>query len=734
MKNFYKIFSFALLVFVTGCIQNGPEIPEEVIGAKVPEFEGVAKWESKTASTIEVTATVGRENGYKITERGFLYGTSPSPSEENDATKVIDTDMDTDKRTGSYTLTIEGLNNNTTYYIRPYAINRIGTGYASELTTSTNEGMAEIETWKPKTDFVFASSALTGVVIIFRGEGSIEKAGVYYYEKGHIEQADSFFCEASNLINAAQGDTLFCQLTGLKPDTEYEVQAFFVNKYGLVRGKTESFHTQDGILIMGTTERIERGYTEVTLSSSVSNEKDESVLVVQRGFCWSIGTVTTTPDVSNNIDSCGVGTGVFVGTITGLSANTVYYARSFAVSNFGVTVYGDVIDVRTKTDVPTVITEEVTGIESGNATVKGLIDDEGEYPVTLSGICWSRTNNVPNINNDSALYLVAGADSVFSGQLTKLRGGITYYVRAFARNSRGIVYGEVKTFRTPPIFSTGLSPFEGAMRYPNTVAYFSIGQQLYMLGGDLGPSCSNELWRYSVATNRWEELLPFPAGPAKWQYGITYGNGAYVYGGFNPNGSETTGLYYYDPYQNRWYYYNGPDSVVVYHTVGYAFSNSVFYVGGISNDTIRQDVWGFDNSYKSWDKKTDFPVKQYGGVAVALNTATYVGLGRGDNGLCNGTLWSTSDDAHTWAYVSNTNITGFVAGGVAMYGRLYVVVVDGTTHYMLEYNPDTDEWTRKAQFPSGHVAFHCIFMANNRIYIGIGGNSIMVYDPLWDNL
>ena len=730
-KLHFIISSFTLLTLLAGCIQNGPEIPSDVIGAKEPEFEGSAKVEAVTATSVRVTATVAKENGYKITERGFYYGTSESPSEENGAMKIVDTDMDIEKRTGSYTLTINNLSNHTTYYIRPYAINTVGTGSAPDIEISTVEGIAIIETIKPDAAMIFASSAVTGIKIINTGEGDIEKAGIIYYEKGHVEQTDSCIFVASYPINVSQGDSLKCILTGLTPDTEYYVQAFLVNKYGVTRGGLDSLKTRDGKPVIGYTEREDRGYTEIMMASSVTNGGDETVLITEYGFCWATSAETINPDLSNNFKDFGSGVGPFSGTITGLTSNTLYSVRAYAISNLGIIVYGEVIEVRTITDIPTVITEEVTDFDGGNAVVKGLLDDEGEYPVTVSGICWSRTNPYPDMNVDSVLYLVVGADSVFTGLLTGLRGGITYYVQAFAENAKGIAYGEVKSFQTPPIFSTGLKALDGFARYENSTAYFAIQQYLYVLGGDLGPNCTKELLRYSITTNTWDQSLAFPGGTAKWQYGVTFGYGAYVYGGFNSNGNETSEIYYYDPNQNRWFSYNGPDSTIVNRTVGYALSSNVYFVGGQSGDTVRQDVWRFNNTNKAWDKMTDFPDKQYGGVAAVINNVPYVGLGRDTSDVCNGTLWTSSDGALTWDFQNYTNdITGYVLGGVACHGRLYVV---DESYDILEYNPDADEWTRKSHFPAEHLAFHCIYMVNNKIYIGMGGGSMIVYDPLWDN-
>ena len=121
----FILVTFILLLLLKGCISY-PEMETSVVGAKVPEFEKAAESVSQKATSVRVFAILGKENGEKITERGFVYSTSPSPTLEN-GNKVFDTGIGI----GRYELSIDDLDNNTTYYIRSYAINKIGTGYGT---------------------------------------------------------------------------------------------------------------------------------------------------------------------------------------------------------------------------------------------------------------------------------------------------------------------------------------------------------------------------------------------------------------------------------------------------------------------------------------------------------------------------------------------------------------------------------------------------------------------------
>lgn len=88
--------------------------------------------------------------------------------------------------------------------------------------------------------------------------------------------------------------------------------------------------------------------TEITTTSAVSGgELDEMTpLIVSKGICWSTDQNPTTEnfktiDFSNNTN--------FICSMTGLSPNTKYYVRAFAINTAG-TSYGKQIEFTTLTE------------------------------------------------------------------------------------------------------------------------------------------------------------------------------------------------------------------------------------------------------------------------------------------------------------------------------------------------------------------------------------------------
>ena len=75
----------------------------------------------------------------------------------------------------------------------------------------------------------------------------------------------------------------------------------------------------------------------------------------------------------------------------------------------------------------------------------GNVTSDGNLDVTARGVCWSTSPN-PTISNSKTTD-GTGTGS-FTSNVTGLAEGTTYYVRAYATNSKGTAYGAEKSFTT----------------------------------------------------------------------------------------------------------------------------------------------------------------------------------------------------------------------------------------------------------------------------------------------
>ncbi len=93
-------------------------------------------------------------------------------------------------------------------------------------------------------------------------------------------------------------------------------------------------------------------------------------------------------------------------------------------------------------DLKTVTVSEITTV---SAVSGGEVISEGTSDITVRGVCWGTTSK-PDVTGSHTTD--GNGTGSFSSNLTGLTPGTTYYVRAYATNSEGTVYGDELSFET----------------------------------------------------------------------------------------------------------------------------------------------------------------------------------------------------------------------------------------------------------------------------------------------
>lgn len=88
---------------------------------------------------------------------------------------------------------------------------------------------------------------------------------------------------------------------------------------------------------------------------------------------------------------------------------------------------------------PVVTTEPVTDFTTGTASAGGNVTSDGNAAVTARGVCWSTSPHPLTLNDSTDDGAGTGA---FTSSLSGLSSNTTYYVRAYATNSKGTSYGD----------------------------------------------------------------------------------------------------------------------------------------------------------------------------------------------------------------------------------------------------------------------------------------------------
>lgn len=375
------------------------------------------------------------DGGASVTELGVCYGTSNNPSVENGKT--------IEAKENQTTISLTSLQENTTYYVRAYAKNKVGIAY-SESVAFTTLTMPKVQT--NDISNIQLTSATLNATLLSNGNDSTVTKGFCWSENSN-PTITSLHIEVQNTTASFN-----YQLSNLKDETKYYVRAYAKNKLGVVYGAEKTFTTLSATKpVVSTTTVSSITYTSAKTGGNVTS--DGGATVTDCGICYS---TSSNPTISNSKMSSGSGTGSFTTNLAGLSDGTTYYIRAYATNKKG-TSYGEQRSFTTNAyGKPTVTTSSATNISYTSASVGGNVTSDGGATVTERGVCYA-TYSSPTTSN-SRVKSGSGTGS-FTANLTSLSDGTTYYVRAYAINSEGTTYGSQVTFTTLK------SPFENGHEY-----------------------------------------------------------------------------------------------------------------------------------------------------------------------------------------------------------------------------------------------------------------------------
>lgn len=430
----------------------------------LPTIEINAQTVSYTTATIQ--GKVVSDGGATVIERGFCYSTSNENPTLNDSKKIVG------NGTGSFTSDFNGLNDGIKYYIRSYATNSVGTAYGEVMTFTTIPITAPIVATSAASNVSYTTVTLGGDVTAENG-ASVTERGVCW-----STSVNPTISNSKKTVGSGTG-TFTADLTGLNDGVTYYVRAYATNERGTAYGEEKTFTTTKITApTVTTTAASNISYTTVTLGGNVTAENGASV--TERGVCWS---TSSNPTISNGKKAVGSGTGSFSANITGLSDGVTYYVRAYATNSKG-TSYGEEKSfTTTKITIPTVTTATANNISFTKATLGGNVTKSNGATVTERGVCWSTSAN-PTISNSK--QTIGSGTGSFSANITGLEVGVTYYVRAYAINSKGTAYGNQITFKITN---------DGVIMHAFSV---STTQKVYFSQGNLQYQASTGTWRFAT--------------------------------------------------------------------------------------------------------------------------------------------------------------------------------------------------------------------------------------------
>ena len=286
-----------------------------------------------TQTTAISGGSITNESGAAVTSRGVCWSnTTTSPT-------ILNSKTTDGTGLGTFTSSLTGLSANTTYYVRAYATNSVGTAYGLAISVRTLSATIPTGVTTNTISSITQTTATGGGNSTNDGGATITSKGVCW-----SNTTSSPTIANSKTVDGSGIGSFTSSLSGLTANTTYYVRAYATNSAGTSYGSVISFSTLPATIPTGVTTNSITSTTQTTASGGGSVSSDGGATITSRGICWS--NTTSSPTIINSKTSDGSGIGSFTSSLSGLTANTTYYVRAYATNSAG-TSYGPVTSFTT---------------------------------------------------------------------------------------------------------------------------------------------------------------------------------------------------------------------------------------------------------------------------------------------------------------------------------------------------------------------------------------------------
>ncbi|SHH19192.1 major paralogous domain-containing protein [Chryseolinea serpens] len=250
-KHVSVILLCALLACVNSCTEeNNPE-------AQLPTLTTLTISNITSASATS-GGNITDDGGAEVTARGVCWSTNASPT-------VSDSKTMDGTGTGTFASSLNELAKNTTYHVRAYAINKVGTAYGNELSFMTTDILTvPILLATTPVSAIGQTSAVSGGIVSSDGGAGVTMRGVCW-SVNHNPTTD----DAKTTDGPGTG-SFTSTLSGLMLNTKYYVRAYATNNIGTGYGEETYFTTLGSSGVPGDVVDADgNAYKSVTIGSQI---------------------------------------------------------------------------------------------------------------------------------------------------------------------------------------------------------------------------------------------------------------------------------------------------------------------------------------------------------------------------------------------------------------------------------------------------------------------------------
>ncbi len=288
-------------------------------------------------NSAKFNGSINVEGSPAFTEKGFCYSKTGEPNVSSNKVIVYGSG------TGAYNTTVNGLEYQTTYYVKAYAIQNGQPVYGNTVQFATSWNAVQVST--SAVTSIESTSATFNGMIGNAGSPAYTERGFCYSDWASMPTTT----HNKVVVNGVGVTGNFNKnVTGLSDGTLYYVRAYAIQNGEVVYGESVSFTTNEQPVVYtnevsGLTASEWPVTWSVTFNGYVSSVG--SPAYVERGFCYNIYNDPTY--LNNKVPVSGNGVGTFSKTVSGLSSDHIYYVRAYVKTSAGQYVYGQTVSFST---------------------------------------------------------------------------------------------------------------------------------------------------------------------------------------------------------------------------------------------------------------------------------------------------------------------------------------------------------------------------------------------------
>ena len=386
-----------------------------------------------TAYSAMLHATFLSDNGFKVTERGFCY------SAESQTPTIDHPRVRSELEGNDFTASISGLEPSKTYYYRAYAINEKGIGYG-ETKEFTLPKVQTLTLSSPKVNNITTNGATIISSINSPSDASILEKGVCYSTS--VLQPT---IESEHIIDSSEGNNISVELKDLIEGRQYYVRAYAISRDGTFYSVAAEFSTvQHYLPTVEELAEVEVNDDNATMEARLTDNGGMSI--TECGFCGDSSPAE--PDITRHKKAVAtLKDGVFQAQLTGLTYNTSYHVRAYAVNGKGVG-YSAYVIIKTRSSAKaTIVNMTARNPSPSTLDVSATISADGGAEITERGFVYS-SKGTPSVEECEKKIVMKGTVGEIGTTLTGLTGYSNYSIRAYAINKNGTAYSNTVTART----------------------------------------------------------------------------------------------------------------------------------------------------------------------------------------------------------------------------------------------------------------------------------------------